>query len=179
MTQPTTHPDATAQRGGGGRLALAAATVAYAILVIWQAFTLPDTVPGHIGPTGQITNWVSREQHVTFSILLGLGMLAAFLLPGLLTDKLPKDFVNLPHKEFWTRAENWPRAKAMLANDLGWLGAATFVFMTYVMAEVPASRPENLPAAWIFWAVTGLYLAVVVGYSIWMMVGSRWRPPVS
>lgn len=176
MTQASTHPDATAHRGGGGRLALTAATVGYGILVTWQAFMLPDTVPGHIGPAGTITHWVSREQHIVFSILLGLGMLAAFLLPTLLTDKLPKDFVNLPHKEYWTRPEHWPRAQAMLANDLGWLGAATFAFMGYVMAQVPASNTDDMSSMGLFWALTGLYLAFAVGYSIWMMLGPRWRP---
>lgn len=68
------HPDATTTRSRGGLIALAAAALAFAILLVWQWFTLPDRVPGHIGPDGQVTWWGTRADHVLLGALMGLGV---------------------------------------------------------------------------------------------------------
>lgn len=170
------HPDAMGQAAGGGRIALVAASIACAILLVWQWFTLPDAVPGHIGPGGEVSYWSSRSDHVLMAALVGVVMLLAFLLPGVLMQRLPKSLLNLPHKEYWTRPENWPTARRMLSEDLGWMGAALMVYMAYAMWQVGAVASGSEGPWWAFWVATGAAMAVVVGYAIWMSAGSRWRP---
>ena len=173
------HPDATTTRSRGGLIALAAAALAFAILLVWQWFTLPDRVPGHIGPDGQVTWWGTRADHVLLGALMGLGVALLFLVPVWLVDKLPTSMVNLPHKEYWTRAENWPVARRMLAEDLAWLGAATLAFMAVVWWQVGPVASGTEGSWWPFWVVTGIYLVGLLGYAIWMHVGPRWRPPTA
>lgn len=37
-----------------------ASTAGYAVLAVYQAFTLPERVPGHVGVSGEVT-WPGRE----------------------------------------------------------------------------------------------------------------------
>ena len=171
------HPGAAPSGLSGGRIALLAASVAYAIVVVWQAFTLPETVPGHMDAAGNITRWASRTEHVLLAAGVGVLMVAVFLLPTMLTKRMPTSMVNLPHKEYWTRPENWPAAQRRLRDDLGWMGAATLAFMAFIMAQVAGATGGEAQPVWVFWVVTAVYLVGVLAYSAWMSLGSRWRPP--
>lgn len=173
-----THPDATPSgRIGAAHVALVAACVAYGILLLWQAFTLPDSVPGHIDGAGNVTRWGSRTEHLVLGGVMGIGMVAIFVLPGLLADKLPTDMLNLPHKDYWTRPENWPTARRMLNEDLAWFGAATLVFVGVLMWQMGAVASGTAGPWWVFWVVTAAYLVGVLAHSWSMVKGSRWRPP--
>ena len=171
------HPGAAPSGLSGGRIALLAASVAYAIVVVWQAFTLPDTVPGHMDAAGNITRWTSRTAHVLMATGVGVLVVAVFLLPAALIKRLPTSMLNLPHKEYWTRPENWPAAQQRLGDDLGWMGAATLAFMAFIMAQVAGATGGEAQPVWVFWVVTAVYLVGVLAYSAWMSLGSGWRPP--
>ncbi|MDO5534137.1 MAG: hypothetical protein Q4F65_05750 [Propionibacteriaceae bacterium] len=171
------HPDAAARGVGAGVLALWAATAGYAALLVWQGFVLPEAVPGHIGPDGGVTRWGSRTEHLIVGTVLGAVMVAAFALPAVFIHRIDAAFLNVPHKEYWLRPEHRPAAQRMLADDMGWMGAATLVFIGFMMwqlGEVARGRPFP---SWVLWAATGVFVAGVVAYSAWMSKGSRWRPP--
>ncbi|BAK35816.1 hypothetical protein MLP_28020 [Microlunatus phosphovorus NM-1] len=160
-----------------GRVAFRMATAGYFALMIWQAFTLPDAVPGQLSLGGEVTRWGTRTRHVVLGLLVGLLVVVAFtLVPriGLRRAAL----LNIPHKDYWTRAENLPAAQQLLRNDLGWLGAFTLVFVGYAMWTVGAVATAEPPHPWTFLVATGVFLALMIGYAIWMRVGPRWWPPV-
>ena len=160
-----------------GRIAFRVVAAGYLALMIWQAFTLPDAVPGQLDFGGEVTRWGTRTGHVVLGLLVGLLIFLVFvLLPRI--DFKDKRLLNLPHKDYWIRPENWPTAQRMLRNDLGWLGAITLTFVGYAMWTVGAAATADPPPAWAFMAATGVFLVLVIGYAIWMSVGPRWRPPV-
>lgn len=162
-----------------GRAALLAAAAGYAVLVAYQAFTLPDKVPGHVGPGGDVTWWGDRAGHVAIASALGLSLfLLMWFLPRLI-GRMPQYLVNMPHKEYWLRPENLPRAQRMLADDLSWIGAATLAFVGYAMYEVGKIAGGVEPFLGAFWVVFALYMVGVIGWSLRMQFGSRWRPPRS
>ena len=164
-------------RSRAGHVALWASAAGYGSLLVWQAFNLPDRVPGHVGLFGEVTRWGTRGEHLTIgvgSLALMLGLFA--LLPRVM-GRMNTSMLNLPHKAYWSRPENWPVAQRMLAEDMGWLGAGMLAFFTYAMWFNGAiARGEN-PNPWLFLVVVGLTLAAAIGYGIWASVGSRWRPP--
>lgn len=160
-----------------GRAALLAATAGYAALVIYQALTLPDRVPGHVGPTGRVTWWGDRTTHVAVASLVGLGLfLLMWLLPRLLRA-VPKEALNMPHKEYWLAPENLPRAQRMLADDMGWLGAATFALIGVAMWDMGRIAQGYDAFGVVFWVVLGVYLVGTLAWSVWSSTGPRWRPP--
>lgn len=112
-----------------------------------------------------------------FGVLSGIGMVAIFVLPGLLADKLPTSMLNLPHKGYWTRPEYWPTARRTLDEDLAWFGAATLVFVGVTLWQVGAVAAGTPGPWWVTWVFVVLYLAGVLAYAVSMLAGSRWRPP--
>lgn len=160
-----------------GRIAFRVAIVGYLVLIGWQAFTLPDAVPGQLGFDGEVTRWGTRTSHVLLGLLTGLLVVVSFALVPRISLRRAT-LLNIPHKDYWTRAENWPTAQRMLRNDLGWLGAFTLGFVGYAVWAVGAVATADPPPSWIFLAATGVFLALTIGYAIRMRLGPRWRPPV-
>lgn len=159
-----------------GRAALAAVAAGFGVLVVYQAFTLPEMVPAHVGPDGEVTRWGTRAGHVVTAALVGLGtFLTMWLLPKLV-EAVPASLINLPHKEYWLKQENFPRAQRQLAEDIAWIGAATMALVGYGMWEVGYIAQGGTPPTMAWAVVIGLYLAVVLGWVSWMLVGPRWKP---
>lgn len=169
------HPGEVASGPSGGVVALWAAAAGYAVLLIWQALTLPEQVPGHIGATGQVTWWQSLTGHVVMGTLIGVLLLACFALPARI-GRRHAAMMNIPHRDYWTTEERWPTAQRMLATDLGWMGAATFAFVGYAIWSVGAVATGDDPPWSVFAVVTGIYLAGVIGYGIWMRLGPPLAP---
>lgn len=120
----------------------------------------------------------TRTTHVLLGLLVGLLIVVIFSFVPRIAFKNTA-LLNLPHKDYWTRPENLPKAQRMLRNDLSWLGALTLMFIGYAMWTVGATAAESPPPPWAFIAARSTFLAIIIGYSIWMVVGPRWRPPVS
>jgi len=176
-TGASAHPgEGGASSPPRGQIAFWATAAAYAVLLVWQAFTLPDAVPGHVGFSGEVTRWGTRTEHLVMGLMAGVLIVAIFALVPRIAVKNTA-FVNLPHKVYWTRPENWPTAQRMLREDMGRLGALTLAFVGYALWEVGAIAVGDPPLPWSFVVVTVLLLVAVIGYSIWMSVGPRWRPP--
>lgn len=170
--------NAANDRARAGLVALWAAAAGYAALLVWQAFNLPDRVPGHMDLFGEVTRWGSRGEHLGFGVGGLVILLAVFALLPRGVGRINKSLLNLPHKDYWTRPENWPTAQRMLAEDMGWLGAAMLAFIGYALWYSGAVAMGQQPSPWLFLVVVVLALAGVIAYAIWMSVGSRWRPPV-
>ena len=161
----------------GGRLALAAAAAGYTVLVVWQAFALPDAVPGQLGAGGEVTRWGTRGEHVAMAVVTGAGMvLLCGALPTAL-GRLPRRLVNLPHKDYWLRPENWPRGRRMIADELGWVGAATLALVGFVLWEVGNVALGTPPPPWRLPAVLVTFVVGALVYSVTMSRRLRWRPP--
>lgn len=161
-----------------GLMLFRAVGVGYFVLIGLQAFTLPDDVPGQLGLGGEVTRWGTRTGHVLLAVFVGLFVVAVFSLIPRIAFKNTA-LLNLPHKDYWTRPENWPTAQQQLRDDLSWLGALTLTFVGYAMWTVGTTATGEPPPSWAFIAATSVFLAIIIGYAIWMTVGPRWRPPVS
>lgn len=159
-----------------GQVALGVSFVVFALVLGWQAVTLPDAVPGHIGYDGEVTRWGTRTQHIVMMAVVGTLMLLSFVALPLGLRRLPPDMMNIPHKKYWKQPENWPGAQRLIADDMGWLGAIMMAFITYASWGIGRVAQDHPRPAWEFAVATGLVLGGVIGYTIWMYAGSRWRP---
>ena len=159
-----------------GRIVFWAVVVGYFALIGWQALTLPDRVPGQLDFGGEVSRWGTRTGHVLLGLFVGVLLVALFSLIPRIAFKNTA-LLNLPHKDYWTKPENLPTAQRMLRNDLNWLGALTLAFVGYAMWTVGVAAGTKPLPSWMFVAATSGFLAVVIGYAIWMIVGPRWRLP--
>ena len=159
-----------------GRTALAITTAGFVVLLLWQGLTLPEAVPGHVGPGGEVTRWSTRVAHLVTGGITGATTALIFWAGPGLVGKLPREFVNLPHKDYWFAPENEARAVRMLTNDLAWVGAATMSLLTWAFWEVgQIARGEQTSPLWAG-VVIGAYLVGVIAWAVWINVGPRWKP---
>lgn len=160
-----------------GRVALAGAAAGYLVLVVWQALTLPDRVPAHVGPGNEVTRWGTLVEHVTLASLTGAGIVVGtWALPALI-GRLPRSLVNLPHGAYWLHPDRWPTARRMLADDLPRGGAATLAFLGFTfwtVGQIALGDPVPEP---VFWIVFAAYMGGVLVWALTLQFGRRWRPP--
>ena len=155
-----------------------ALTAAYFALVAWSALTLPERVPMHWSGAAGPDQWGSRAETVVLLAGLGLVMVAIF---GTLLVAISRSqsltWVNIPHKAYWQRPENLPRAVHMVAADLAVIGALTMGMICAVPVSIVAAtrRPDESLPGWALAVIIG-GLVLLTGYLVWM-VAVRWRVP--
>lgn len=157
------------------RLVFVLIALAYAALVVWQAFNLPDRVPAHLGVSGEVDRWGTRGEHITFASLMGI-MLAVFIGPWspLMTFR---GGMNIPNAQFWTRDENWPVARERIRDDLAVLGGSTLALIGVLMWDSGRIARGGDPNGWLMLGLIAGYLVLLVGYVVWMRRSGRYALP--
>ena len=129
---------------------------------------LPARVAVHFGCGGAPDRWASS----VWSALVFAGLCAAIFCALLLSPRLTLGFgqrwVNLPHKDYWLRAENRPRAEALLSALMARFGAAVFLLLLAVQILViraNLSDPVRLDEK-IFLAALAAFLVFVALWAL-------------
>ncbi|MGY1722991.1 DUF1648 domain-containing protein [Blastococcus sp. SYSU DS0533] len=155
---------------GSGRWWFLGGAVSSAAAWGWSLVRLPDRVPVHFGGAGDPDRWVGRAEALWTSGLLAVGM--ALLFAGLvrLVHRAPAHLFNVPPPEHWKRPEHLPHLRALVADDLWWIGAWTLLLIAAVQVLVVRAAQLADPRldGWAF-AVLGLYLLAVLGRVGWML----------
>ena len=156
-----------------------ALAAAYAGLVVWAAGALPERVPAHWSGTGPPDRWGSRTETLVVLVVLGVIMVGVF---GLMLIFIPRSgsltWVNLPNKWYWEQPERLPETLHRIKVDLGVLGCLAVAFSCAVpltIVDAALSADAALPN----WSVTAFFgwLALFVGYTVWMVTGRYRIPP--
>src|SRR6185369_1501240 len=92
-------------------LVLVAAALAQAL---WQHDRLPEKVAAHFNGAGRPDGWLSRGLHTAWHIGTILFLAALFQGMALLPARLPKEYINLPHRDHWLAPER-------AATTLAWI----------------------------------------------------------
>lgn len=124
-------------------LALAAWVQAF-----WHHQHLPARVASHFNPAGNANGWMARDTYLAWQI--GTIAAVAALLQGivLLQSKLPSQFVNLPHRDYWLAAERrgatdaWVRG---LVLAIGCLLMAFFMAVFHLVYLANQAATPHLP----------------------------------
>ncbi|MCF6745929.1 DUF1648 domain-containing protein [Blastococcus sp. KM273128] len=155
---------------GSGRSWFLAAAAACAAAWGWSLARLPERVPVHFGGAGEPDRWAGRAEALWTSGLLALG--TALLFAGLvgLVGRVPAHSLNVPNPDYWKRPEHLPRLRALVAEDLWWIGAWTLLLFAAVQVLLvrAAQLPDPRLDGWAY-AVLGLYLLAVLGRVGWML----------
>ncbi|MBN2452113.1 MAG: DUF1648 domain-containing protein [Lentisphaeria bacterium] len=149
--------------------------------VFWMAFVanvavtsvslavLPARVAIHFGVDGMADNWASKAASALLMTGVHLLLLGLLCFSTRLAWRLPPRWINLPHKEYWLRPENLPRARTLVEQHMWRIGTATFLFFLAVgllSLQANLSDPVRLNLR-LFLPALGLFLA----YTAWWTVG--------
>ncbi|MFC5993295.1 DUF1648 domain-containing protein [Pseudonocardia hispaniensis] len=158
-------------------LMLALSGLVYAATLVWAAAALPPgEIPVHFGADGRADRLGSRGE--LLGVFGGVGALVLALFGGTLAAGAHgrTEWLNIPHKDYWSAPENRARLRRLLAGDIAVLGGATMLLLTalvVITVRAIGTQPARLPPA--LWVVLGVYLALVVGATL--LGRRRYRPP--
>lgn len=147
-------------------LALVAAAIAQAL---WQHDRLPERVASHFNAAGVANGWMSRDSQTAAHVGVALFMAAMFEGIAWLGPRLPKELINLPHRDYWLAPERRAATQAWLDGLVRLLGCVLMAFLLALFhqvyrANLGAKPMLTLPTALItggLLVTTGLILAGV------------------
>ena len=146
---------------------------------IWQHQHLPERVAAHFNASGHANGWLSRGQQTALHV--GTILFLAGLLQGvtMLQRRLPKDYVNLPHRDHWLAPERAEATRDWIAAAVLGIGCALMLFFLTLFHLVYRANLTSAPQLGsTIWLATGALLAVVFGVlaALWRRFA---RPPAA
>ncbi len=135
---------------------------------------LPEQVATHFNAAGQPDGWSSGSEYLVTNLLLCGGMAALFLLLTGVMKKLPNEWINMPHKDYWLAPERRDATLSALQKQMEWLGAATLTLLvgiTQLTIEANlSSRPLDNQ---IFWLLFGSYMIYAIVWAVRLVRGFK------
>lgn len=141
------------------------------------ALWLPDPAPMHFGGSGDVDRWASKASYLWLTGGVGLGLAVLFWALSRWIGRLPLEWLNVPHKPWWTATPaRQRRLRAMLAADNDLIGGATLAFVGVVQLLIVRAAQDAAPRLGVaMWVSLALYLALVIGWAGYAALG-RYRP---
>jgi uncharacterized membrane protein len=132
---------------------------------LWQHSRLPERVMSHFDGSGRANGWMTRDVFLGWQA--GTLVFLAVLFEGivLLQPRLPREFVNLPHRDYWLAPERrattdtWISALVLLPGCLVMMFFMALFHQVY-RVNVDGSRELTPNPAWLAAALVLAVLAV-------------------
>lgn len=150
--------------------------LAYAAAVVAAGFLYPDRVPVHFASDGTADRFQGKWVAVLSMAGVGVGLAVVLWLCIRLFPRGSMHQVNIPHKSWWMQEENKDRLRAMLADDLAWIGGCTMTLLTVMLALTIRVADDPTPSLGTFGWVAVVVFLVAVGGQVVFMYTSRYRP---
>jgi serine/threonine-protein kinase len=148
------------------------------VIALWLAFAgyvwlsasqLPERVATHFGAGGEPNGWMTRAQHVQFTLLFGLLVPAFFLGIFAAIRPLGDRWLNIPRKDYWLAPERREETYDFIMRLGFWLAGMFIAFLAGIhwsILTANARTPIVLPASSVGW-VAGPFLVAIFG---WMVI---------
>ncbi|MGB8170184.1 MAG: DUF1648 domain-containing protein [Chthoniobacteraceae bacterium] len=160
-----------------GPLFLAFLLAAFVAFVAYSSKELPDRVATHFDLHGKANGWMTRAQHLKFTIGVGVGTPLFILGVFALVAKMKGWGLNIPNKDYWLAPEQQEQTYAFLQRHGMWLACLMVVFHAGMFESVVLANsqaPAFLSPAHVAW-LTGGFIALLV---VWIaMLFLRFRVP--
>jgi uncharacterized membrane protein len=143
----------------------------------WQHGHLPERVATHFNGSGQPDAWMSRGRQTAWHIVTVLFLTGVFQGIALLQPRLPKEYVNIPHRDYWLAPERAAATHAWIAGVVLLMGCAVMVFflvLFHLIYQANLSPRPRLDGT--VWYLTGALL-VSIAVTIIALTRRFPRPP--
>ncbi|WP_438480363.1 DUF1648 domain-containing protein [Oleiharenicola lentus] len=142
---------------------------------IWQHGQLPERVATHFNAAGEANGWLSRGKHTGLQIATLLFMTAIFQGIVALNRTLPKEYINIPHRDHWLAPEHAATTHQLIADmvlQLGCSVVAFFIVLFYFVYRANFTTPPVLTLH-TWWLVGALLAALVIILARFMLHFTR------
>jgi serine/threonine-protein kinase len=150
-----------------GLLAILCLLAAFVAFTARTSARLPDRVATHFDIHGKPNGWMTKSQHLKFTIGVGVGTPLIVLGVFVFVRRMKGWGLNIPNKDFWLAPERREATFDFLIRHGFWLAALMIAFHAALFEAVVianASRPVLLPATQMAW-LTGIFVALL---GIWL-----------
>jgi uncharacterized membrane protein len=143
--------------------------VIYAAIHFFSYYSqLPAVVASHFDVHGAANGWQTKEAF--FVVFAGVTILAAilvFVLPALIAI-VPRQFVNLPNKDYWLSPERVATSHQFLSTWFAWYGCAVYgvIFVAFDYAVKSNLGLEARPDPALLWYGLGAFGAFTLGWIV-------------
>jgi serine/threonine-protein kinase len=162
-----------------GLLLLAFLLAGFVAFIGHSSKQLPDRVATHFDLHGKPNGWMTRAQHVKFSVGVGVGTPVLVVGVFALVRKTKGWGLNIPNKAFWLAPERQQTTFAFLRRHGYWLAGSLVIFHAGLFESVVLANsrtPAYLAPTHVAW-LTGGFLVFL---AIWIAVlFARFRRPVA
>ncbi len=138
--------------------------IGLASFVCFTAAQLPDRVATHFGLGGVPNGWMTRGEHVQFTLLMGL-VIPVFVVGLFAFLRRFHGLLNIPHKDYWLAPERRQETMDFILRQ-GFRFAAMFIIFIAVIhwSILMANRhnPATLPGVHAAWIGGGFLAAAAV-----------------
>ncbi|MDN5893182.1 MAG: DUF1648 domain-containing protein [Nocardioides sp.] len=151
--------------------------VFFAAMVI-ALYQFPDEVPVHVDASGAPDRFQPRNVALGILLVIGVVLMAVFEILIRVVPAKGLHALNLPHRDFWLRAENQPRLRTRLTADLSFLSGCAMLLLSGVIlvsAQVFDGVSPDLGVAGTLLLL--VFAAVTLSYVVFMFT-VRYKPRV-
>jgi len=144
-------------------------------LALWQHTQLPARVATHFDFQGRPNGWMARETHTIAEIVLLLLMGGLFQGLAWFNDRLPIQFINVPHRDYWLTGERRAASMAWLRQLFLLIGSGLVVNFGVLFWQVYLANVRGEPRL-----TSAAVLPVLVGAGVVIVVVAilrRFRRP--
>lgn len=109
---------------------------------------MPPVMASHFDARGVPNGWQTKDAFFTLiAVVTAIAGALVLLVPAIVT-RLPLQFVNLPHKDYWLAPERAAASQEFMMKWFGWFGCATYGAVCYafdyaVKANLAGPQPAN------------------------------------
>ncbi len=156
--------------------------VAVVILaVFWLGFAgyvsltapqLPESVATHFGAGGKPNGWMTRAQHLRFTLAMGTALPAFILGVFAFMRRRPDRMLNIPNRDHWLAPDRREATFDFVQRCGYWLAGLLIAFLAGLHHSILAANSRS-PVALSpadFLTVTGVFLAALV---VWIVLLCR------
>lgn len=142
------------------------------LLVSYHWQRLPEKEASHFNTSGAVDGWMSRDANFLLSAGLLIGLTAMFYFLGIMMQRLPQRWINLPNKDYWFATDREQETRLHLANWSWTFGALLNLFLLFIFHQVFLANRSN-PVAMdntVMFAGLAVYLMVSLGSVVVLLV---------
>jgi uncharacterized membrane protein len=148
------------------------------ILMAVSLAVLPDQVAIHFGGGGRPDSWASKEFNAAVFLVLEVPFFLLFYFASRLSLGLPRQFLNVPNKDYWLREENQALFQKKFGGYMAEFGVAIFIFffcISLLALQANLSDPVKLNER-LFLLVFVIYMLYTLLWLVRLVRGLRISP---
>jgi uncharacterized membrane protein len=138
------------------------------LVFVMSVFLLSDRLPAkvatHFNSAGRANGWMTKDGHVLFILIFGIGISAFITGICYLIRFFPASMLNVPNKDYWRSKEHYPEACDFMFRHSFWMASMVILLLTsvnYLIVQANRLNPPSMDAKGSFAVILLFFIGVL------------------